>query len=689
MTCDSFARRWWPLFGAAVFSCSLAACGGGGGGGGAGMPREEPPDEGTPPVREVRPLPTSHAALPAASCEAGTDLDGGRSYRVEMPSRVDGAAIVFQVFEPRTLDCTARHPLILEGHGFAGSRQTTAGSSFSGPVAQLVEAGYAVISIDQRGHGESGGTVRVMTPDFEGQDLIQIVDWAEAHLDYLAYAPDDDGLDNLRLGSVGASYGGGFQYMLYSMDPDRRLDAMVPQITWHDLSYSLSPGDTVKSYWGLFLSAAGDLGSGLSMDPLLRATLVEAAVSNVMPDSAQDFLSYSGLAYSCGNPRELALLSAPGTDDYALDPLLQLLAPLTGGGRYVVSQPPGELYPVDVLMFQGFRDSLFTFNEAYRNYQCLSALGGDVRLLTYPFGHHYLAPNVGFVLETVQGLPTLLGALPDLAQGNLDAFAGCGEVDATAATLAWFDEKLRGLGNADDVITSGQDVCLTMTYGDAVTVPEVTVGGQSFELAGPAGVPVTALSGAAGVLPTLVPLGSVTEEAVIAGIPTLSVTLTDPLAMLNPLEEVLLDPLLCNDVIRGLLGPLVDPLRCSQTTPPLLVLKGDDVILFAGIGILRAELIPGVPLPLPVPELIDEQVFPLRGIGPHDVMLEGIAERLQPGDQLFLMLYGVHPTFVGTFSRDLLTITVGVDGEVKLPLLTADGRAALPASAIGAPLLPR
>src|SRR5690606_18999704 len=185
MTFDIFSRRRWPLLVAAVFASSLAACGGGGGSSGAGTPREEPPGEGQPPVREVRPLPTSHAALPAASCGAGTDLEGGRSYRVEMPSRVDGAAIVFQVFEPRTFDCLAKHPLILEGHGFAGSRQTVAGSGFSGPVAQLVEAGYAVISIDQRGHGESGGTVRVMTPDFEGQDLIQIVDWAEAHLDYL------------------------------------------------------------------------------------------------------------------------------------------------------------------------------------------------------------------------------------------------------------------------------------------------------------------------------------------------------------------------------------------------------------------------------------------------------------------------------------------------------------------------
>ncbi|MBZ2189728.1 CocE/NonD family hydrolase [Alcanivorax sp. JB21] len=681
----------------AMSAVFLVACGGGNSGslGSGGSPddRNDAPGVGGPanpdPDRELRPLPQSTDELAAASCTRGEHLEGGRSYRVSMPSRVDGAAIVFQVFEPRHMDCNTGHPLVLEGHGFGGGRQTEAGTAFAGPIGPLVDAGYAVISIDQRGHGESGGTVRVMTPDFEGQDLIQIVDWAEANLDYLAYAPNHTGFDNLLLGAMGASYGGGFQYSLYTMDPDQRLDAMVPHITWHDLSYSLSPGDGVKSYWGLFLTAAGDGGTQLAMDPLLRASLIEAAAVNVLPPSTQDFLHYSGLAYTCSNSRNLQLLDSPGTGDFSLDPLLQLLAPLTGGGSFIVNQPRGELYPVDVLMFQGFRDSLFTFNEAFWNYQCLQQAGGDVRLLTYPFGHHFFSPNAGFVLEAASGLPTLLGALPDLADGNLNTFASCGDVDAGTATVAWFDEKLRGIGNADDVVTSGQDVCMTLTYGDSVNVPEVTVGGHEFAIEGPGGLPVIARSGALGVVPTLVGLGSVTEEAVIAGIPTLSVTLTDPLAELNQLEDVLLDPLLCNEVILGLLGPLLNPLLCSQTTPPVLSIKGDDMILFAGIGVIRANVLPEVPLPLPIPDLIDEQVFPLRGFGTHEVTLEGIAERLQPGDQLYLMLYGVHPTFIATFSRDLLSIAVDVQGHVRVPLLTADGRTALPAEAVGPSLLPR
>lgn len=73
---------------------------------------------------------------------------------------------------------------MLHGHGYGGSRAQTPG----GILKRLVDNGAGVISIDQRGFGESGGTVRVLDPDFEGQDLLQILDWAEANLDWLRYS---------------------------------------------------------------------------------------------------------------------------------------------------------------------------------------------------------------------------------------------------------------------------------------------------------------------------------------------------------------------------------------------------------------------------------------------------------------------------------------------------------------------
>src|SRR3546814_745875 len=48
---------------------------------------------------------------------------------------------------------------------------------------------------------------------------------------------------------------------------------------------------------------------------------------------------------------------------------------------------PSPLPKADVLLTQGFRDTLFNFNDGLHNYECLHALGGDVRLLTHQTGH--------------------------------------------------------------------------------------------------------------------------------------------------------------------------------------------------------------------------------------------------------------------------------------------------------------
>ncbi|WP_203299818.1 CocE/NonD family hydrolase [Marinobacter sediminum] len=598
----------------------------------------EQASDSTPADRAIsRPLTESTSELAHASCEQGSDLTGNRSYRVEMPSRLDGAAIVFQVFEPAQFDCKTEHPLILQGHGFSGSRSTEADDDPLAPIAPLVAAGFAVISIDQRGHGESGGTIRVMDPDFEGEDLVQIVDWAESHLDYLKYRDD-----NLLLGGIGGSYGGGFQYLLYNVDPDQRMDAMVPHITWHDLTYSLNPGNVTKNYWLAFLSLAGDGATGGSMDPYLRSTLINGIVQNHVPDVALDFLHYHSPSYFWQNERGLKLLDSGNSQEYLLDPVTGRI-PVTSDGRYVIKTPQTDPYPVDVLMFQGMRDSLFPFNDAWENYKELKAAGGDVRLLTYPFSHHYLSPNAGLIQETLANLGFYGEALPDIPKAGLNTLANCGDISANQAAVAWFNEKLLNRGNADNVITTGNQICYTLAPGDAVSTPDVTVGGESFpiryDLVGN-DVQVTAFTGVSGLLPTMVPLTTLDSDGVIAGIPTATLNVGSPLSDLDA--------------------------RCLDESDPIFATGTCDAILFVGVGVIKG----GAGLP----ELIDEQVQPVRGFGQHTFEMTGVAERLSNGDKLVLMLYGQHPTFLGAFSRDLAATAVSVSGEVALPLLTSDGQ---------------
>ena len=82
-----------------------------------------------------------------------------------------------------------------------------------------------------------------------------------------------DGPGDPRVGMIGGSYGGQIQFAIAGIDP--RLDTIVPQITWNDLSYSLGPNNTdfergvtyrtpgvIKLDWPVLFSALG-VGAGV------------------------------------------------------------------------------------------------------------------------------------------------------------------------------------------------------------------------------------------------------------------------------------------------------------------------------------------------------------------------------------------------------------------------------------------
>ena len=296
-----------------------------------------------------------------------------------------------------------------------------------------------MISIDERGFGESSGTVRVMSPDFEGRDLIAVLDWAE----------DLEGLrrrgnGKMMVGSYGGSYGGMYQLLLYSADPAHRLRVLAPDITPHDLNYSLYPNGVVKTGWGLALVGAGEvpilgLAQGgdpqtainqilglaeraqLRQDPVLYEALVGAATSSRFSDSAVNFFNYHSFEYFCAN-------QPAGMQTFAF------------GNADPMQVPPTTPPAADVLLSQGMRDTLFNFNDAMGNYQCLRRLGGDVRLMTHESGH-ILPLSLG-----TAGLEDPLDAfyaaltLPGFQDGGGDT--DCGHVALEDARFAWFEAKL-------------------------------------------------------------------------------------------------------------------------------------------------------------------------------------------------------------------------------------------------------
>lgn len=181
------------------------------------------------------------------------------------------------------------YPVVLNQPGWGGSRiRSLAANGDLHPndpmfpsIDELVQAlpyhGYIVISFDPRGLGESvpangGGYARVMDPAAEVQDARAVLDWAYEHAAQyqIRTQPNTDIAQDIDVGTIGYSYGGGFQMPLAALD--RRIDAIVPVGTWHDLLNSMMPGNSVKLSLDGILSLLASLGH-VSPTPLMQSML--------------------------------------------------------------------------------------------------------------------------------------------------------------------------------------------------------------------------------------------------------------------------------------------------------------------------------------------------------------------------------------------------------------------------------
>jgi ABC-2 type transport system ATP-binding protein len=77
------------------------------------------------------------------------------------PLAAGPTSICITVFKPAWASRSHRVPMILHSHGWAGSRNTDVSD-----VETYLDAGFGVTSIDQRGHGESGGKAHVEDPAY-------------------------------------------------------------------------------------------------------------------------------------------------------------------------------------------------------------------------------------------------------------------------------------------------------------------------------------------------------------------------------------------------------------------------------------------------------------------------------------------------------------------------------------------
>jgi uncharacterized protein len=170
----------------------------------------------------------------------------------------DGVSLAATLYLPTGSPPAGGWPAIVFLHGLSGNRtQMNALAEASGFVGQS----FAVLTFDQRGHGESGGLVGVV-------GAREVADVRAVHA-WLAARPD---VEAAKIGAWGISYGGGAVFnSLVAGVPWR---AVFTVETWTDLYAALVPQGLVKS--GLAAGLATSIPESRrdpSIAPLLAAAL--------------------------------------------------------------------------------------------------------------------------------------------------------------------------------------------------------------------------------------------------------------------------------------------------------------------------------------------------------------------------------------------------------------------------------
>ncbi|HJQ92728.1 MAG TPA: alpha/beta fold hydrolase [Candidatus Thermoplasmatota archaeon] len=471
--------------------------------------------------------------------------DGAVQYStLEIPS-FDEHQIPVSVYKPKVASADQKVPVLLHSHGFTGKR-ATAEDAFT----TLVAAGFGVVSFDERGHGDSkdDSAVYFMHPEYEVKDVQKVIDHV-ATFDWVLMESAGDPL----LGAIGGSYGGAYQLMGAIFDP--RLDAIVPEITWNDITEALAPGGAIKSGWVDLFYLAGNAQQSVVFSDDFHAGFAYATASNNFPAG-----------------------QLPGVPD--LYTRLKEASPVSYPGRITIP----------TLLIQGMPDTLFPLNQAVANLRMLEEAGlpADQTALYTHLGGHVLSVN---------SLRADTSPYPVGLQGQPGG-KPCGQL--VDLQVAWHQKHLLGLP-----VDTGPRVCISLEDETNVVGPTFPLPGtemRPFDLPGPTPV----VQGPAG---PQVPMSLFTadEDVVVAGIPVLNGTITAPgadtivyfslkiVSRVDPFESIVDDQV----VPLRIAGPNAGPIDFSIALGGVAtrVKAGEELLLVAStvepIYFGNAERVPG------------------------------------------------------------------------------------------------
>jgi predicted acyl esterase len=329
----------------------------------------------------------------------------------------DGVDLAATLYEPSAAPPPAGHPAIVLFHGLGGKRQDLAF------LAQAFAGSFAVLTLDARGHGESGGLVSIDGPR-EMTDVKAVFNW-------LAARPE---INRNRIGAWGISLGGGA--VLRSLVEGVPWAAAETVETWTDLYSALAPQRLTKS----------------------------GAVFQFLNSVPQARLDPSVLAI-----RDDALASTN-------------LGAVRAWADARSSRPQLGKVKTPVFMFQGRRDFAFDIAQARAGYRLLK---GPKRLYVGDFGHApstFPGPDIAQVTSLglkwftryLIGTPASFAPVslaPSPWRGKLRTYAALPATRRLTVQLGGSD-SLAGAGRA--LRTSGPLTARVETFGS----PQVQVTAQ-------------------------------------------------------------------------------------------------------------------------------------------------------------------------------------------------------------------
>lgn len=546
--------------------------------------------------------------------------------------------VVGDLYLPSTATAARPVPALLTTNGFGGSKDDQAGIG-----QEFASRGYAVLSYSGLGFGGSDCKITLDDPDFDGKAASQLVSYLGGKSG-IAFTDDThttaappltvvakDRRDNAgrtstfdpRVGMIGGSYGGQVQYAAASID--KRIDTIVPIITWTDLSYSLAPNNTSqiggvststpgasKLVWALGFSGLGLL-DGVQNAPTDPSRLV----------GCPNFANFVCPA--------LLTAAATGTVDAAA----------TRNLRHASLRDHVSEVTVPTLIMQGQSDTLFNLNEGIAAYQALKQQKTPVKMVWINGGHS--GPNAPGEVEF---------DAPDPATQHI-----------AKRVLDWFDHHLK---------RTGAPTGPNFTYfRDWVDYTGNARPAYASSKAFPVGTPtIYALSGDKTLTTGAPTSGTARFTTPLAGLPT-SIDPLDVVGDQVPLPEVDLP----GTFAQWSTAPLTRPvdvvgqpsLDLTVSAPLANLTQGTDagkLVLFAKIADVAPDgtttIVRNLVAPVRVPDARK----------PFTVTLPAFAHRFEAGHRIRLVVAGGSTNYRGGLTPTPVAIRLGgADQSLTLPTL--------------------